>query len=717
MKRLVGMVLFMWLIVLSLSTASVVIIHVPGMQPTIQAGIDSASYRDMVLVADGIYTGEGNRDLDFKGKTITVTSENGPENCIIDCEGLGRAFYFHSGEMTDSVVSGFTITGGSSLGGYIGAICCVKSSPTIEYNVIVDNAAGGIYCKQGAPVIKNNTIRRNKSEVNGGGILCITSSPIIINNTVSNNETAGRGGGIICQDGSLAVIDNNIINENIARIAGGGISCRHSSPKINNNEISKNVSAQVAGGIALGYYSHPTITNCTIYQNSAGSTGGGIFIGNYATDPIVVLNTIIWQNLPEQIFVGAANWMDVTYSNIQRGWPGEGNIDANPLFMDPDNDNYRLSDDSPCIGTGFEEADMGAYPFTVNEPTIHTSVSIKTVHTIKKGNPFSAIIDLESVSNLAGFQFTISFDPTVLKATVVKEGTFLSDDGSTYWSEANIDNDAGLITNITCAKTAVGSISGSGILAIIEFEAIGSGETYIEVKNITLSDPNAEIIQTKITDCKVTVPGFPAWDVNDDGRVDVLDLVLVGQHLGKDIATLQDSDLDVNGDGTIDIFDIVLVGQHFGEAYSLTAPSTDMSDMRLEYLLVLQEIYRTMDQEINPTDEFLEVKQLISKLILRRGAEKTQVFQNFPNPFNPCTWIPFSLSQPAEPVIRIYNSVGRLVKTLDVGYRQPGLYLTKGRAVYWDGKNAVGGSVTSGVYFYTIQAGSYNATRKMIVVQ
>ena len=118
-------------------------INVPGDQPTIQAGIDAASDGDTVLVADGTYTGEGNKNLDFKGKAITVQSENGAESCIIDCENEGRGFYFHTGEGVDSVVSGFTITNGRPTGATLhsGGIYCSSSSPTITNCIISNNLA------------------------------------------------------------------------------------------------------------------------------------------------------------------------------------------------------------------------------------------------------------------------------------------------------------------------------------------------------------------------------------------------------------------------------------------------------------------------------------------------------------------------------------------------------------------------------------------------
>jgi len=114
---------------------------------------------------------------------------------------------------------------------------------------------------------------------------------------------------------------------------------------------------------------------------------------------------------------------------------------------------------------------------------------------------------------------------------------------------------------------------------------------------------------------------------------------------------------------------------------------------------------------------------LNSKLVNREFSswaiqpEHSQLLQNFPNPFNPETWIPYQLKDTGEVTIRIYNATGELVRVLDLGYKPVGLYLSKDRAAYWDGTNKLGASVASGIYFYSIQAGGFAAVRKLIVLK
>ncbi|MCD6395809.1 MAG: hypothetical protein J7M40_20180, partial [Planctomycetes bacterium] len=122
------------IIALAASTTPAAELHVgPGeTYTTIQSAIDTAEPNDIVIVADGTYTGDGNRDLDFNGKAITVRSQNGPENCIVDCQGTSnephRGFHFHSGEDVNSRIEGLTITGGYSADNG-GAFLCVGGSP------------------------------------------------------------------------------------------------------------------------------------------------------------------------------------------------------------------------------------------------------------------------------------------------------------------------------------------------------------------------------------------------------------------------------------------------------------------------------------------------------------------------------------------------------------------------------------------------------------
>ena len=229
-------------------------------QPTIQAGIDAAVSGDTVLVADGTWTGDGNRDIDFMGKAITVASENGPESCIVDCDATEvdhhRGFYFHRGEGRGSLLVGFTIekgfVGGASASG--GGILCEGASPVIQGNVIRVNTSdskdiqgeggGGIACFSASPLISGNVISSNLTNgLNGGGIFCEDgSAPIITGNTIEGNIVntyGGHGGGIYARR-SLMVIRRNIIRNNDSGISGNCIYCQLCETEILGNQITEN---------------------------------------------------------------------------------------------------------------------------------------------------------------------------------------------------------------------------------------------------------------------------------------------------------------------------------------------------------------------------------------------------------------------------------------------------------------------------------------------
>jgi parallel beta-helix repeat protein len=276
MRTCVLLLTFLFLLVFT-STTHAVTVFVPDDFNTIQTALDSCANGDTVVVRDGTYTGDGNRDIDFTGKAIVLMSENGPEVTIIDCEGNSseyhRGFYFHSGEDLSTVVQGFTITNGYNT--YGGGIYCYNSSPTITGNIITDNSTREIMSGE------------------GGGIYCTYSSPAITDNVISGNFAYQGGGGISCRNNSDPVIRGNTITGNTSSAtdwAGGGIFCDNSSPIINGNTITVNTANNIGGGIYFGYYSYPTIEGNTITGNMAQQSGGGIF--GWASDPIITGNTI-----------------------------------------------------------------------------------------------------------------------------------------------------------------------------------------------------------------------------------------------------------------------------------------------------------------------------------------------------------------------------------------------------------------------------------------
>jgi hypothetical protein len=126
-------------------------------------------------------------------------------------------------------------------------------------------------------------------------------------------------------------------------------------------------------------------------------------------------------------------------------------------------------------------------------------------------------------------------------------------------------------------------------------------------------------------------------------------------------------------------------------------------------------------QQQDETEVVKELKIILQKLIQRicisLVPDESELLQNYPNPFNPETWIPYTLSKKAHVIIKIYNISGQLVRVLDLGEKEAGMYVSKGRAAYWDGKNDNGEEVASGVYFYQIHADDYVSTKRMVVIK
>ena len=201
------------------------------------------------------------------------------------------------------------------------------------------------------------------------------------------------------------------------------------------------------------------------------------------------------------------------------------------------------------------------------------------------------------------------------------------------------------------------------------------------------------------------------WDANQDGVTDIFDLIAVAKNFGKD-----NRDTDLNGDGTVDIFDLVLVAKHLGESTNSAAPDIGASS----HLLSSKTVQSWIDMAHAADDGSLPFRKGIAnlkRLLTVLVPDQTVLLSNYPNPFNPETWIPYHLAADADVTVTIYNLRGELVRQLDVGLQEAGYYVDKSRAAYWDGANDDGESVASGVYFLKLDAGEFTASKRMVVVK
>jgi Right handed beta helix region/Bacterial Ig domain/Domain of unknown function (DUF5123) len=358
-------------------------IRVPSDQPTIQAAINVANDGDRVLVAPGTYF----EHIDFSGKSITVTSESGPQLTIIDAGNTDPVVRFTSGEGRDSVLNGFTLQNGRTNFGGGGAppdgggIVIQSTSPTITNNVITNNHASrgsGIGIVFGSPLIQLNTITANINDVTigggGGGILISgEGSAEILDNVISNNVNNGGGGGIyISGAGATPIIKRNVIKGNSVALgaSGGGIyTVNNSSPLIVQNLITGN-QASNGGGIfwlVPGGVRGPILVNNTIADNDVTTNGSGIFADGVDSQVELTNNIIVAKPGQTALYCGPFDGhIDpiIRFNNIfsasGMAYGGscadstgtDGNISADPLFTNPTQGDYHLQQGSPSIDAG-----------------------------------------------------------------------------------------------------------------------------------------------------------------------------------------------------------------------------------------------------------------------------------------------------------------------------------------------------------------------------
>jgi parallel beta-helix repeat protein len=357
------------------------LIRVPADQPTIQAAINVAANGDVIQVAPGTYI----ENINFQGKAIRLSSDQGPELTVIDGNHAGPVVTFKSGETPQSVLSGFTVRNGRasvSPGLDGGGIFIQNSSPTIVGSIITNNSAasggGGISSNFGSPIIQRNLITNNgqtpgfSGGVGGGGVsITGASSAQLLDNRIEGNSwSSSSGGGLTLFAAGTPTVRNNVIDGNTAYSQGGGVWIVNISDVLFvQNTITRNAAGS-GGGV---YYMVPTggrgpyFINNTISGNSS-AQGSGIYAEGFDGQVQLTNNIIVaapgqtavfcggtWEptSKPTFQFNDVVSNSGVRYGGICSDQTGvNGNISSDPLFQDEPAGDYHLKAGSPAIDAG-----------------------------------------------------------------------------------------------------------------------------------------------------------------------------------------------------------------------------------------------------------------------------------------------------------------------------------------------------------------------------
>ena len=366
-------------------------------------------------------------------------------------------------------------------------------------------------------------------------------------------------------------------------------------------------------------------------------------------------------------------------------------------FLLRDNDKISSPPVDPMIDndTSVSSTTVSFLPISVDSPNI--------------GQLLELSLKIANGKNVAGYQAAVSFDTTALRYVSSANGDYLPA-GAYVLPPILTDN------TLTLAATSFsGESQGGGTLATLAFEVIAVKASTVSLSNVLLTNGSGGNSIPQTEDAEITEPTHSKQkleDINGDGAVNIVDLTLVASNFGKS----GENAADVNSDGVVNIVDLTLVAAAFGWTYS--APGAWHPDVagvptRTE---IKQWLHHA--RQLNRWDPtFQRGIRILEQLLASLTPKETALLPNYPNPFNPETWIPYQLSEPADVTLNIYAVNGTLVRTLLLGYQRSGYYRDKNQAAYWDGCNNLGEPVANGVYFYQLQTNEISPIRKMVILK
>ena len=364
---------------------------------------------------------------------------------------------------------------------------------------------------------------------------------------------------------------------------------------------------------------------------------------------------------------------------------------------------------------------------------------------------------------LSAWQMDVVFNPLILGVVKVTEGDFLKSGGKVTYYTQNIlpgsisvsqslpghtdkapltpdkDEDVAKLPKVAGTSLMPGK---EGKLLTIEFKVLAVAEEALGIHNVRLQssrdydelpdldgDGKPDGVPDRISYAILIKDVFVAThqssesvDVNQDGKVNIQDLVMVAGSIG---AIPHNPRADVNGDGFVNVLDLITVYE--SEHWAKSVPPDEVADANKPPAVAAPSISGHLDPAT--IQSWIDLAQIeddgsaifdlgianLETLLAPRIPSKTRLLLNYPNPFNPETWIPYQLAEATDVTVTIHSMNGSLIRTLALGHQAAGVYQSKSQAAYWDGRNELGEHVASGLYFYTLTAGNFSATGKMLV--
>ena len=354
------------------------------------------------------------------------------------------------------------------------------------------------------------------------------------------------------------------------------------------------------------------------------------------------------------------------------------------------------------------------------------------------GNRLTDIAHLSNVTRLTALNLSVNAVNDLTALSELMALTMLNLSGNTILDIAPLssltrlttlelaDNALTTLTPLTVLTVLTRlDLRENGITDVSPIVGLASLETLLLMDNPILNTAPLYplTVRARPVAIDIAVSQYPPWDVNEDGTVDATDFALVTAALGQTGDAIENSRTDVNADRTVDNADVLLVTANFdggvGGAPSMESLLSQLDTETLRTLdrSTLETYLNQLRLESDGSVKYRNAIALLEGLLAALRPTETRLLANYPNPFNPETWLPYELAIDTTVEIFIYSARGVLVRHLELGHQRAGYYVAKSRAAYWDGRNRVGERVSSGVYFYELRAGDVSQLRKMVILK